>query len=262
MKSFIKHSWFGLWGSGFSSLSSSVWTRSWSEFGTFCVGSGNVSSETFYVQTVLLFVLASVRWYHPLAGWRTIPLLSRADGRFGGEHGRVKSQTIKISVPSVFMRFVMTCANWHSLLAPINTAAENCTIKQYKHDGGDDDGCIQQPVRIWKFRGKLDSPVQLLMTINGATGRPIGFLAAARWEVVSLPGVSRGGGGSELMPSFPTACTYITVTCYTSSCRAPGGHDPHWEDASEQWACQHHSLDSGGLRWISIFLLLWLVSYL
>lgn len=43
--------------------------------------------------------------------------------------------------------------------------------------------------------------------------------------------------------------------------RAPGGSDPHREDASEHWACQHHDLDSGGLRWICIFPLLWFMCY-
>lgn len=126
----------------------------------------------------------------------------------------------------------------------------NKTIR--KHDG-DDDGCKQQPVRIWKLRGKLDSPVQLLMTINGRTGRPIGFLAAVRWEVVSL---------HEVNAEFPYRLHIYHSDMLHQRCRAPGGHDPHWEDASEHWACQHHNLDSGGPRWISIFLLLWLVSYL
>lgn len=95
-----------------------------------------------------------------------------------------------------------------------------------------------------------------LMTINGHMARPIGFQAALRWEVVSLHGVR---GKVRANAECPHSLHIYHSDMLTQSCRAPGGHDPHWEDASEHWACQHHNLDSGGRRWICVFPLLWLM---
>lgn len=243
------------------SLSRSVWTRSRSEErGTFCVRSGNVSSENLLRSNSLIIclnkrqILSSSRW---LENNRPLVLSRRALWRWT-RPGQVSDHENQHAVCFYAICDRKFCINnvkpaspW-CLLAAINPAAENRTIKQSEHDG-DDDGCKQQPVRIWKLRGKLDSPVQLLMTINGRMGRPIGFLAAVRWEVVSL---------HEVNAEFPYRLHIYHSDMLHQRCRAPGGHDPHWEDASEHWACQHHNLDSGGPRWISIFLLLWLVSYL